>query len=338
MAWERRRLAATTNEELIALNEELHQAGLQALANVELLGGPTGESIQDFHRLNEAWGMLDQTGQVTALATENYAQKLLEARDAGHELTEAQHAMADSAAKLNLLWDEAVPAAINAFEKSKQAGTSAYDKVMEAAAQYKQAAAAGNTKLMEKLIADNGSWVTNTKAAQTEAQEAQLAATAEVLAAEGDKFARMAAFEAALEAIRNGNAEGAAEAARKAAEETREAWDTAMDAVGLADQAASDAMAGTTSENQTKAEEEAKAKQRAETEAAKAASDAWEASQLEAVEDTEGAVLGIKEALDKLRKEHQIFINYHGKADGRPQLRRRRVGHPGLRVRLRRHP
>ena len=63
-----------------------------------------------------------------------------------------------------------------------------------------------------------------------------------MLAAEGRKFARIAAFEAALEAIRSGNAEGAAEAARKAARDTSEAWDTAMGAIADADKHATDAM------------------------------------------------------------------------------------------------
>ena len=47
-----------------------------------------------------------------------------------------------------------------------------------------------------------------------------------MLAAEGDKFVRLAAFDAALLEIRSGNEEGAAEAARKAAAETRIAWET----------------------------------------------------------------------------------------------------------------
>ena len=265
MAWERRRLAATTNEELIALNEELHQAGLQAYANVELLGGPTGESIQDFHRLNEAWGQLDQTGQVTALATENYAQKMLEARDAGHELTAAQHAMADSAEQLNLLWDEAVPAAVNAFDKAKSAGTDAYDTVLAEAIE----SGLGQEEAIAKATA------------------AQLAASEAVLAAEGEKFARIAAFEAALDAVRSGNAEGATAAALLAAQETRLAWDTAMDAVTLADDAATSAM-----------------------------STDWSTTMADVVGDAGTAADGVIMALDTIPTEYDVTINYHGVQTG----------------------
>ena len=54
------------------------------------------------------------------------------------------------------------------------------------------------------------------------ATAAQIDASEKILAAEGEKFARMAAFEAALEAIRSGNAAGAASAAAElAAAETR---------------------------------------------------------------------------------------------------------------------
>ena len=109
---------------------------------------------------------------------------------------------------------------ISAWERAEAAGTSAYDEVY--------AAAIRSGKGQEEAIAA--------------ATEAQKAASAEVLKIEGQKLARMAAFEAALAAIRSGNAEGAVEAARKAAKETSDAWDTAVGVVGEAWDATSEAV------------------------------------------------------------------------------------------------
>ena len=116
--------------------------------------------------------------------------------------------------------NEIVDAAVSAYERAKDAGVKAYDTVYQAA-----------------IEAGKG----QAEAAQL-AADAQTAATAEVLHAEGEKYALLAAFEAALAARRSGNAKGAAEAARTAARETREAWATAMGVVSEASNDASNAM------------------------------------------------------------------------------------------------
>ena len=244
MSWERRRLAATTAEEIVALYSELHEAGLQAFANVEFFGGPTGEEIQDFARLNEVWAMLDETGQVTAQATENYAQKLLEARDAGIELTEAQNALADNA-ELIAAFEAASSAAVGAFRASEAAGVKAYDETTQASADYHAAVADGDEKLAAKIIEDNGLWVTNTEEAHARGSAAALAASTEVLAAKGVEYARISAFEAAMALGAHATAAERIEAARTAATAASESWDAAMVAVIASDKAAADAIDGT---------------------------------------------------------------------------------------------
>ena len=122
--------------------------------------------------------------------------------------------------KLSEMMDQVYNTAVSAYDRAKDAGVSAYDKVFEAAIE--------SGKGQEDAARQAGA--------------AQESAIADVLAAEGRKYARIAAFEAALEAIRSGNAEGAAEAARKAARDTSEAWDTAMGVIADADIHATDAM------------------------------------------------------------------------------------------------
>ena len=317
MAWERRRLAATTNEELIALNQEMHEAGLQAYANVELLGGPTGEAIQDFHRLNEAWGHARSNR-----AGHGAGDRKLRAEDAGGA---RRRARADRGAARDGGFGGAAQPAVG------RGRTVGGQRVRPSPARRNhrlqrdhgggRAVPGGGGGWQHRPDGQahrrNGGWVASTEDAHARATAAQESSIEQVLAAEGEKFARMAAFEAALEAVRSGNAEGATEAAaRKAAEETRLAWDTAMDAVTLADQAATDAMDGTTSESQTKAQAAAEAKQLAEMEAAKGAADAWELAKLETIEDADATVVGIKEALDELPESHEIAIKYYGVQTG----------------------
>ena len=117
-------------------------------------------------------------------------------------------------------WDSVYGSAINAYDRAQAAGVAAYDKI------YLAALESGLSQ--EEAIA--------------KATAAQIDASEKILKAEGDKFVRMAAFEAALDAIRSGNAAGAAAAARKAAADTRLAWETALEAIAEADSVTTDAM------------------------------------------------------------------------------------------------
>ena len=85
---------------------------------------------------------------------------------------------------------------------------------------------------------------------------AQRAAKEKILASEGDKFARLAAFEAAMALGSEATEEQRAEAARNAAESARESWTVALCVVGEADAAATTAMGGQAEDRTTKASEE----------------------------------------------------------------------------------
>ena len=173
---------------------------------------------------------------------------------AAEEAAERMRAAAEkAAAEIKAYWDSVYAAAIPAFERARDAGIAAYDEIYLAALE----SGLGQEEAIAK------------------AEAAQLAASEAILKAEGEKFARMAAFEAALEAIRGGNAAGAADAAALAAAETRAAWETAMDAVTVADQAATDSMIDTANKvadiKKRRAEEAAAAQIAADRRAAEAA-------------------------------------------------------------------
>ena len=226
--WAERFAEANRNQDPAALQALLVEyenvaaaAGMAATA-AELLGGPSAETIEEFEHLNEVWAMLDETGQVTAAATANYAQRLLEARDAGIELTAAQDALADNAA-LIAAFDAAAGAAISAFGASEAAGVRAYDETLK--------------KALESGLGQ--------EAAVAQATAAQLAASVEVLAAKGVEYARIAAFDAAMALGANATAAERIAAARAAATAASESWDAAMVAVVASDQAANDALDGT---------------------------------------------------------------------------------------------
>ena len=143
---------------------------------------------------------------------------------AAEEAAERMRAAAEkAAAEIKAYWDGIYNGAVSGYDRAQAAGVAAYDEIFLAAI-------------------ESGLGQEEAIAAATAAQEEAIAKT---LAAEGDKFVRLAAFEAALEAIRSGNAAGAADAAVQAAADTRAAWETAMDAVTLADQAAGDSMIDT---------------------------------------------------------------------------------------------
>ena len=189
-------------------NPETGAAQFDAQLRLQQLIEDTGRTAVEAERLRLDWS------RRWAAATTDAELKLLTQERARW----AEEAAAQAAA--TALMDSAISAAISAYDRAKQAGIDAYDKI------YLAAIESGATQ--EEAI--------------VRATAAQLDASEKILAAEGKKFARLAAFEAALEAIRSGNAAGAAEAARKAAAETQAAWEVAMGAVAEADQAASDAM------------------------------------------------------------------------------------------------
>ena len=224
-AWAERFAEANRNQDAAALQallveyEAIARAAEVAAVAMGLLGGPTTTAIADFALLNEAWAMLAETGQITAAATETYAQRLLEARDAGIELTAAQDALADNAV-LIAAFDAAAGAAIGAFRAAEAAGVSAYDETYAAA--------------IESGLGQ--------EQAVNLATEAQLAASAVVLAAKGLEYARIAAFEAAMALGANATAAERSAAARAAAKTAIDSWDAAMDAVIDSDKAANDAL------------------------------------------------------------------------------------------------
>ena len=180
--------------------------------------------------------------------------RLAEVAAAAEAAAERMRAAAEkAAAEIKAYWDGVYSATISAFDQAKAAGVAAYDEIFLAAIE----SGAGQEEAVAKATA------------------AQEAASEKILAAEGEKFARLAAFEAALDAIRSGNAEGAADAAALAAAQTRAAWETAMDAVKVADQAAGDAMIDTANKVAAIQEKQAAAAAAAQQAAAKKARDAW---------------------------------------------------------------
>ena len=142
------------------------------------------------------------------------------AEASGSTAEEAKRHLADLEAAQAAAMDRMYQTTADAYFRAKDAGVAAYDETLAKALE----AGLGQAE------------------AAVQAAEAQKAAIAEVLAAEGEKHARQAAFEAALAEIRAGNAEGAIEAARRAAQETQLAWDTAMTAVQAADDATTKAL------------------------------------------------------------------------------------------------
>ena len=180
--------------------------------------------------------------------------RLAEVAAAAEEAAERMRAAAEKvAAEIKAYWDGIYNGAVSGYDRAQAAGVAAYDEIFLAAI-------------------ESGLGQEEAIAAATAAQEE---ATAKTLAAEGEKFIRLAAFEAALHEIRNGNAAGAADAAVQAAADTRAAWETAMDAVTLADQAAGDSMIDTANKVAAIQEKQAAAAAAAQVAAAEAAKDAW---------------------------------------------------------------
>ena len=110
-------------------------------------------------------------------------------------------------------------AAVGAFYKAEDAGTTAYDKI------YAEA--------IESGAGQEAGYV-------AQATAASLAATAKVLAAEGLKYARIAAFDAAMALGAHATQAERSAAADTAAKAAIGSWDAAMVAVVASDKAAAD--------------------------------------------------------------------------------------------------
>ena len=228
----------------------LVSGGLASLANLALKGlVAVGKKLWGTIK---GWFSRGKRKREKAAAEEKA--RIAEVTRVAEEAAAKQAAAAEKAAEeQKRYWDSIYSAAISAYDRSKAAGVAAYDEIFLAAVE----SGAGQEEAVAKATA------------------AQEEASAKILAAEGEKFARLAAFEAALEAIRSGNAAGAADAAALAAAQTRTAWETAMDAVKVADQAAGDAMIDTANKVAAIQEKQAAAAAAAQEAAAKKAKDAW---------------------------------------------------------------
>ena len=201
--------------------------------------------------------------------------------------------------------DKVFGSVISGYFRAKDAGVSAYETVYDAAIE------SGKKQSVAIALAT----------------QAQIDAKAEVLAAEGEKYAQLAAFEAALAAIRSGNADGAAQAAQDAAATSRLAWDTAMTAVGLADEIASDAMQGNSTATSDQAVSDAVGMSEGVrgaidkvTEKNIASSDAIQSSNTKAADqalsESSRMVNGIVAEIDKIPTSRTVEIKYHGSQTG----------------------
>ena len=189
-------------------------SSLGNIASAFATGGIVGGIMAGIGSLVKGIGGLFSRGRKKREEAARREMKAVEERAARmRELAEAQESY----------WDSVYGSAINAYDRASAAGVAAYDDIMQAA--------------IESGVGQ--------EIAVGLAEKAQVEATRKVLAAEGEKYARLAAFEAALEAIRSGNAAGAAEAAVTAAANTRAAWETAMHAVTVAADAAKNALVDT---------------------------------------------------------------------------------------------
>ena len=137
----------------------------------------------------------EQAGKTYDEAFDDYARYEKAQRDGNTRLMAQLEAEYEGYRELARVMDGVYDAAVSAYNRAKDAGVAAYDKIYLAAIE----AGVGQ----EEAIA-----------LATAAQEA---ASAQILATAKENFIFMARFEAALEAIRSGNAEDAVAAADKAA-------------------------------------------------------------------------------------------------------------------------
>ena len=79
--------------EYAAMMQERHTEKINDLA-AELQGLPTSRMVQDMDNLREAWARMDAAGQARAML--NYGEALVDAAEAGHELTAAELGIAQA--------------------------------------------------------------------------------------------------------------------------------------------------------------------------------------------------------------------------------------------------
>ena len=241
----------------------LVSAGFHAIGDA--IGGTAGKVLSELGNIASAFatggivgGIMAGIGSlvkgIAGLFSRGRRKREAAAKAARLAAEEAAARAAEIAAAQKSYWDSVYGSAINAYDRATAAGVDAYDEIYLAAIE----SGVGQEEAIAKATA------------------AQIDASEKILAAEGEKFARMAAFEAALEAIRSGNAAGAADAAVQAAAETRTAWETAMAAVKVADQAATDSMIQTGEKLAAIQKRQAAEVARARTDAARMAREAEE--------------------------------------------------------------
>ena len=196
------------DEVQVAINQGWDTTLAETRAGFILFGTDAGltydQAFADYERYQQAVGAGN-----TALMEQieaDYARY----REASEEANEAA----------SRAWESASNAAVSAFRASEDAGVSAYDEIFEKAIE------SGHGQ--EEAVA--------------QATAAQLAASADVIAAKREEYAFDAAMNAAMSLGANATAEERKSAARDAATVARESWGAAMDAVADSDQAASDAM------------------------------------------------------------------------------------------------
>ena len=149
---------------------------------------------------------------------ERYQQAVGEGNTALMKQIEDEYA--ESATHATALWEGASQSAIGAFRAAKEAGVRAYDETL-------------------KKAVDSG---LGQEEAVAQATAAQLDASAEVLAAKGIEYSRIAAFQAAMALGAKATEAERSAAAREAATVAIDSWEAAMNVVVAADQAATDAI------------------------------------------------------------------------------------------------
>ena len=174
----------------------------ETVAGFEHAGAAAGVSHDEVVRLYAQYQQAVKDGNTELVAS-------IEATYQGW-VDEAQAAEAEATAA----HERATNAAVSGFERAKSEGERAYKEIYEAAIE------AG----------------ANEETAVAQAEAARDDARARTLAAEGEKFARIAAFEAALALGTEATEAERAKAAADAAQAARDSWEVAIDAVSDADQ------------------------------------------------------------------------------------------------------
>ena len=219
-------------------NEEGFEFMRSAISDFEAIGRTATEATAMVGAYWQAMREGDQ-GAMERIGTEliHVAEQARIAREEAERLAAEEQARVEA---LNALYDSVV----DVYLRAKEAGEESYKGIMAAADEYQKAVTEGDERKQKELIENHGEWVTSHATAQDHALAKQEEAAAKIMAKEREKHVFMAALEAALAEIRAGNAAGAAEAAENAANQASQAWDTAMKAVGQADQVATDAIKG----------------------------------------------------------------------------------------------